>query len=281
MRHGQPQRRKPVKEPDHPVGPAFEAARDEDEHKRQQRIAALSAAQRRAFARLERNQEGQEANLRKTQEQRFKGEVAEHMRQKLLPIKEQRLEPKGQGRQFRPSHDLEQAITDYAGGRQARVRGQYRIEVGLAYDVGRRTVTGAHAQERQKLREAHRRERDAFLAHAERARGRSARQAFGDKASSKEQPREAFDKAARDPSFRRAFDRAASREAAREHERESPLKEMSQDRAKQKELPKEAFDKAARDPALARAFDKAARADPANRDGLDRGPKRDGPDLTR
>jgi hypothetical protein len=197
---------------EHPVGPAFEKARREDEHRRQQRIAKLTPDQRREFDQLGRDQQRQLKDLETQQKQQWRGRMADKMREALIQDNAPHLRPGSHKRQLKDSPDLSHAINDFLDGRQSRVTKAYNSELLRAHDKARKTVAHEQTRERDKLRRNHVSQRDAFLDRAERERGDKAR------APSNQRPAPAFERAGRDPSWHRAFNRAAKRETQRDKE---------------------------------------------------------------
>jgi len=193
-----------------PPGPAFEKARREEEHQRQQRIAKLTPDQRREFDQLQRDQQRQRKDLTAEQKQQWRGRMAGKMREALIQDRAPHLRPDAHRRQLKDSPDLRHAIDDFIDGRQSRAANAYKSELHRAYDKARKTVERVQTRERDQLRQNHGSERDAFLDRAERERGEKARE------PSNQRPTPAFERAARDPSWHRAFNRAARQEARRE-----------------------------------------------------------------
>lgn len=211
-----------MREPRHPVGPAFSKAGDAAEAVRQQQIAALTDKQRQAFEQLQQKHQEQEKRLRETQKTERAQQIPERMRKHLLPKKEPHHRHDAHRYKLKAPQDLHRAVADHLAARKTRAATAYSRQLAIAESRAKAEITREQALAREKMQAGHRREQDGFLKSCARERGtKSAVKEFNEKAV--ETTRRAapeFAKAAQDPSWKRAFDKAAREEAARAHERD-------------------------------------------------------------
>jgi hypothetical protein len=192
-------------EPKRPPGPAFEQARDPDEHRRQQLTVALTPAQRQAFDQLRQQQALESKELREQQRREAPEKLAARMRAHLIPDKQPHLRPEAHKHQLKDRQELSHAARDFVDGKQTRVTQKYEQELRQAHGKAEREVAAGHRQERDRQQDSQQRARDDFLKQAQKDRAQ-------------EKTQKDFEKAARDPSWQRAFNRAAQKEAAHEQE---------------------------------------------------------------
>ncbi len=210
-----------IKQPDHPVGKDFDKAGDAAESTRQQQIAALTEQQREGFEALRRQQEVKEKAQRETQQQQSRDQTAERMRKHLLPDKEMHLRPGAHSHKLKPPQELHQVLKDHLNGRDKRVTQEFRSQLATAKKKAKSDIARDQKQAHEKMKAAHKRERDEFLKKAvQQRKPKSKTQAFGENAASITQrgASEPFAQAAKDQSWQRAFEKAAKHEADHEHQ---------------------------------------------------------------
>jgi len=214
-----------IKQPDHPVGKDFDKAGDAAVSTRQQQIAALTEQQRERFDALRRQQEVKEKAQRETQQQHSREQTAERMRKHLLPDKEMHLRPGAHRHKLKPPQELHQVLKDHLDGRDAHVTQEFKSQLAIAQKKAKNDIARDQKQAHEKMKAAHKRERDEFLKQAVRQRKpKSKTRAFGENAASITQrgASESFAKAAKDQSWQRAFEKAAKQQSSKARSRPRP-----------------------------------------------------------
>ena len=210
-----------MREPQHPVKPAFDKAADEREAWRQQEIAKLNDEQRAQYqAMLDRQQNDLEEKTKALDEGR-KDSVAESMRKQLSPLGKPQLQISGPYNTAH-LHDLKRArdsVDDHLKGNETPETQRYGTLLHDAQAKAEKQVDFEHKQTLQNQELKQQMDRDRFLNQAGTAREfeENARDITQRKAT------ERFNDAAREKSLQDAIEKAAEQEAARDLEQEHDL----------------------------------------------------------
>ena len=199
-----------MKEPQHPVGPAFDHSLDREEAWRQQQISALTQEQRRSYQQHEQNEQERLATERQNIEAQ-KPKRIETEKQQLLTGK--------------PAPELRMAQNEAMKQKKAGELAQAAIEQKSKTEFER-----AEKEMRGRL--------DGHLRHAEQARAESQRQDqktnrdFNEQAKTQEKNRTSD---RRDDALARAFEKAQrQQEQQRQQERAQQAHEQAKSRTKER-----------------------------------------------
>lgn len=156
-----------MKDPKHPLGPAFAQAQDEAEVLRRQQIAALTQPQRKAYDALCRRQEMEETVQRQAQSFYQKQQVADRTERHLWRLN---LQPRPRGAPHKEELSLTQASPHERAAR-AHAAGQFiRQRLREAQTKAKGEIAAEHSRAIKKTEAAHQRERDGFLERCGRER---------------------------------------------------------------------------------------------------------------
>ena len=156
-----------MKDPKHPLGPAFAQAQDEAEVLRRQQIAALTQPQRKAYDALCRRQELEETVQRQAQSFHEKQQVADRTERHLWRLD---LQPRPRAEPHKEQLSPPQA-TPHEQAARTRAAGQFiRQRWHEAQTKAKAEVAAEHTRAIERTQAAHQRERDGFLERCGRER---------------------------------------------------------------------------------------------------------------
>lgn len=198
-----------MKEPQHRPSPAFYKAADADEHKRQQRIAALTGAQRQDYKALETEHRSNEKSKRNSLKHEHAQKLSDRMRAHLT------LEPQPCLKLREPSNApddkqlkrMRHAVDDFLAGRKTRDTNAYALQLQQAEKMARGEFKVHSNEVLGKIREDHQQQRDQLLEKCEKDHAR-------------DQNKAELKKNAKDITWNRALEKAASQEKERSPKRE-------------------------------------------------------------
>lgn len=216
-----------MKDPQHPVKPAFDQAHDDKEAWRQQQIAALTDHQREQYHQLFEHQQ-RELEAKATQlDAHRKDDIADAMRKHLSPS--------GQPRHLMTGphnaphlHNLNRAresVDDHLKGKDTPETQRHAALLNNAQAKSEKTVDLDHKQTLQNHQHKQQTDRDRFLRNAAKDRHRAELHDQFQKAAkdpTQRGPSDHFNQAAQDKAWQQALEKAADQEAVRglEQERE-------------------------------------------------------------
>jgi hypothetical protein len=156
-----------MKDPKHPLGPAFAQAQDEPEMLRRQQIAALTQPQRTAYDALCRRQEAAEDRQRQTLQSREKQHIAERAERHLW---RRDLQPRPRGAPHKEQLSFPQASPHERAARANAADQFIRQRLQEAQTKARAEVAAEHSRALERMQASHQRARDGFLERAGRER---------------------------------------------------------------------------------------------------------------
>ena len=136
-----------MKDPENPVGPAFDQARDQAEALRQQQLFALNALERGFYQGLVTRQQQKQEEQRKTQAREAAKEIRERTRKHLTPKNDHEMRPPG----ARSAETLQvgDLIRNSKAARSERASQELRQRVREARDRAKGEIAREHALARE------------------------------------------------------------------------------------------------------------------------------------
>ncbi len=217
-----------MKEPQHPVKPAFDKAHDDREAWRQQELAKLNDQQREQYQEMVAGQQIELEGKANELQERLKDDVADSMRKHLTPLGQPRHQMSGPYNSPH-LHDLKRAqesVNDHLAGKDTPETERYAGLLNDAQGKAQKQVAREHTQTLQNHELKQQTDRDRFLRETEKERRQEEKtEQFKDNAKDITQrgASDRFNEAARDKSLQEAIKKAAEQETDRGLEQEHDL----------------------------------------------------------
>lgn len=198
-----------MKEPRHRPNPAFDKAADADEHKRQQRIAALTDAQRQDYKELETGHRAKVRSTRNALAREHAQKLPDRMRAHLTPEPQPHLKLREADKapDDRQLKRMRHSVDNYLAGKKTRDTNAFALQLQNAEKKTKGEFRRETKTTLDTLRKDHQKERDQFLQHCE-------------KDLSREKTKNAFNENAKDATWFRAVQMATTHEADRDRDRQ-------------------------------------------------------------